>query len=454
MKSRPNLLNFFYLLGSGLAIHFMGTVYRIWLARKIGADGLGVFQMAYPVYRLLSGLATIGLPMAITKWVAEYLEKKEFNKINQLKTWSLKTVIITSLISSILLLLSAPLLGKYIFTDPRVKSSLLIICIAIPFSALSAIYRSYFQGFSLMAPTALSEITEQISEITTACLLLMFLSPLIKLESSVIPMIGLTVGEIVCFLTVYYFNKYKHSIPINNSNIGNIPRLAIFNYAWPLLLNQIVVSISAASEASVVPKLLISSGYTLSQSTNIFGVLNGMAAPVAFFPLIFMLPLASVLSPQVSSATQTNLSSNFQKKIQRYYLAAISICLTGFFLIFWNAEPLALFLYGNVSSVDLIRLLVIGLPFAGIAILNLTILSAVGSSSIILMLSLWGIGLKTMLFFILIKPLGINGAAWSITVTQIFIFLASFAKISSIFQLDAKIHPRLPQLFRFPTVLL
>jgi hypothetical protein len=84
MKKRPNLRNFFYLVGSGFIIQLAGTVYRIWLARRIGPEGLGILQMIYPVYRLLSGLATIGLPLALTKWTAEYLAARQYQELNSL----------------------------------------------------------------------------------------------------------------------------------------------------------------------------------------------------------------------------------------------------------------------------------------------------------------------------------------------------------------------------------
>ncbi|HYH03292.1 MAG TPA: oligosaccharide flippase family protein, partial [Bacillota bacterium] len=167
MKTRPNLKNFFYLLGSGLTIQLIGTVYRIWLARRIGAEGLGIFSMTYPVYRLLSSIATIGLPLAMTKWVAEYQTAGEYRSIGALKNWSVQIVLYTSVISAMLLLVSAPFLSHHLFSEPRVEEALTIVAWAIPFSALSAILRGYYQGFSLMGPTAISEVTEQIAEVGT-----------------------------------------------------------------------------------------------------------------------------------------------------------------------------------------------------------------------------------------------------------------------------------------------
>lgn len=96
MKIRPNLVNFIYLVISGLIIQLIGTIYRLWLARAIGPEGLGIMQMVYPVYRLLSGFGSLGLPLVLTKWVAEYLAAREYGKIQTLKNWSVKVTTVSS----------------------------------------------------------------------------------------------------------------------------------------------------------------------------------------------------------------------------------------------------------------------------------------------------------------------------------------------------------------------
>jgi stage V sporulation protein B len=456
LKLRPNLRNFLYLVGSGLIIQLAGTVYRIWLAREIGAEGLGILQMVYPIYRLLSGLATLGLPLAIIKWISEYLAVGEYPKIIALRKWAVYITLIGSVILGFLLILFAPVLGTNVFTDNRVTGALIIIAFAIPFSSLSAIYRGYFQGYSRMAPTATSEITEQVVEIGTAVLCIMILSSLSPFSNYTAPVTGLTMGEVACFVTLLFFLRKSPGkmttepdmVP-GGSQIA-LPERGIFRYAWPLLLNQIILSISLASEGVIIPRLLISSGHSTAAGTGLFGQLTGMAEPVAYFPLIFLAPLGSVLSPQISAAFKTKSFALLKKKIALFYLAAVIFSLFSFFIILGAARFLSVTLYNSITAAPLIRLLLIGLPFTAIAILNVTILSAVGATDKILWISFWSVSLKTLTLVIFTPLLGIHGSGWAINITQIFLCLASMAEARQVLKAPAaSSSPRWPRPFRF-----
>jgi stage V sporulation protein B len=456
LKLRPNLRNFCYLVGSGLIIQLAGTVYRIWLARRIGPEGLGILQMVYPIYRLLSGLATLGLPLALIKWISEYLAVREYTKITALRKWAVNVTLISSIIIAVLLYFFAPVLGKSVFTDSRVIEASFVIAFAIPFSALSAIYRGYFQGYSWMAPTAVSEITEQAVEIVTTFLFIAVFIAWSPLSSYTAPVTGLTMGEVACFLTLLFFMRIPQAktVPdpeavIHESNIA-LSRQGIFRYAWPLLLNQIILSISLASEGMIIPRLLISAGHSAAASTGLFGQLTGMAEPVSYFPLIFLAPLGPVLSPQISAAFKTQSFSAIQRKISLFYLIATGLSLASFFIIFGAAPFLAVTLYNSTAPALFIRLMVIGLPFTAIAILNTTILSAVGATDKILWISIGSVSLKTLALVALIPLTGIEGAGWAINMTQIFLCLASMVEAQRVLKASgASNSPRWPRPFRF-----
>jgi stage V sporulation protein B len=437
MRRRPNLHNFFYLIGSGLAIQILGTAYRIWLAQRIGAPGLGIFSMTYPIYRLLSSIATIGLPLALTKWVAEYLTGDEYGEIAVLKKWSVRLVMLLSLGAALTLYLGAPFLSNHLFKEPRVKEPLLIIALAIPFSALSAIYRGFFQGFSRMGPTALSEITEQIAEITAAVIGLVFLSTMLPLAAYSYPVVGLTVGEIVCLATLLCCRQLPYSKTDAPPLPPALPHWEILHYSWPLLLNQIVTAISAASEGVLIPQLLTRAGHNATDGAGWLGYLNGMAAPVAYFPLLLLFPLGTVLSPQISSGFKADNLPLIRTKVRRFYLASTLISIICFEFILLTAGPLAQSLYHCLAPATLIKILVIGMPFTAFSIINFSILTAIGASHQVLTITFWATGLKTALLFLTVH-FGISGAAWAITITQVFTAIISALELRPFFtKLDA-----------------
>lgn len=429
MKNRhPNINNFCYLLFSGIFLQGLGMVYRLWLAGRIGADGLGLFQIAYSVYRLLAGIATIGLPLALTKWVAEFLSDKKEKKIIALRQWAISTIRKTSIGMAFILLISAKVTAEHIFAEPRAAALFVILTVALPFSAASSIYRGYFQGFSQMAPSAVSEITEQSVEwLFTFTVLSLF----VKLNdiAYLFPVIGLTLGEIACFLTLRNYVKKQSDFRTNKlEKREQLPHKDIFDYSRPLLFNQITATVGNASESALIPHLLVNCGYSGIEATRALGLLNGMAIPLAVVPLLFLMPLTAVLSPQISQRAK-NPNPAFRKKIALYYWVASIFSIIGAINLFIFAPRLTEILYQSTETAPLIRILAIFLPFCAVTSLNLTILSSLGFSNKVFSLSLWTLGVKTTSLFCFIPFFGLKGAALSSLSAHIFIFLASLPEI-------------------------
>ena len=56
---------------AGLIVKIIGAFYRIPLTNMIGTEGMGIYQVAYPIYSTLLVISTSGIPTAISKMVAE-----------------------------------------------------------------------------------------------------------------------------------------------------------------------------------------------------------------------------------------------------------------------------------------------------------------------------------------------------------------------------------------------
>ena len=71
MNHRQSFLKGALILSAAGAISkILGAIYRIPLARLIGAEGIGLYQMAYPIYTTILALATAGVPVAISILIA------------------------------------------------------------------------------------------------------------------------------------------------------------------------------------------------------------------------------------------------------------------------------------------------------------------------------------------------------------------------------------------------
>lgn len=56
---------------AGIIVKFIGAFSRIYLSRLLGGEGIGLYQMAYPIYLLCLSVSSAGLPVAISIMVAE-----------------------------------------------------------------------------------------------------------------------------------------------------------------------------------------------------------------------------------------------------------------------------------------------------------------------------------------------------------------------------------------------
>ena len=60
---------------AGILAKCLGALYRIPFGTIVSEDCLALYSMVYPIYNLLMALSTAGIPLAISKLVAEYEEQ-------------------------------------------------------------------------------------------------------------------------------------------------------------------------------------------------------------------------------------------------------------------------------------------------------------------------------------------------------------------------------------------
>ena len=60
---------------AGVVAKMMGALYRIPFARIVGEEGSAIYGLVYPIYNLLLALSTAGIPLAISKLIAEREER-------------------------------------------------------------------------------------------------------------------------------------------------------------------------------------------------------------------------------------------------------------------------------------------------------------------------------------------------------------------------------------------
>src|SRR5690625_1394389 len=100
------------LIAAGMITRFLGFINRIVVARLMGEEGVGLYMMALPTLFLVMTLTQLGLPVAISKRVAEAEALNDQHKIKKILVVSLVITGASSLIFTIGMVVSAPFIAS------------------------------------------------------------------------------------------------------------------------------------------------------------------------------------------------------------------------------------------------------------------------------------------------------------------------------------------------------
>ena len=91
----------------GIVAKLLGAVYRIPLTNVIGSYGMGLYQLVFPLFSLLLTISTAGIPVAVSKLVAEKVAFGKTNEANKVFKTALAMLALFGLAGSVLLFVFA-----------------------------------------------------------------------------------------------------------------------------------------------------------------------------------------------------------------------------------------------------------------------------------------------------------------------------------------------------------
>lgn len=330
----------------------LGAIYRIPLARWLGGEGMGLYQMAYPIYTTILAIATAGVPVAISVLVARRETEGYTGDSRKIFKAALIMMLFFGAILTVLVMQSASFIATNILHEPRAYYPVMAVAPAIFFSGLLSVFRGYFQGHQTMIPTAVSQVIEQLFRVTAVLILAFLLFPRGLQYAAAGATFGAVVGGIVglIVLAIYYFRFKRNAAEqekalvysgTSSFSLGKeLVRLAV-----PVSLGAVVLPLVQMLDAIIVPGRLAALNYTTSQATSLYGQLSGMAAVLISLPTIFTIAISTSLVPAVSEAFANSDRQLLTSRLNYGFRAGMIIsfpCAAGMFIL---AYPICDLLY-------------------------------------------------------------------------------------------------------------
>ena len=294
---------------AGFVVKAIGSINWILLSRILGGEGIGIYQMAFPIYLLLLQISSAGVPIAISILTAERLALHDFGGAKRVFNISFTMLTITGFIASLAMYFGADwLISSGLIAESRAYYSIIALAPAVFFVTWISCFRGYIQGYEMMTPTAVSQIVEQLLRVIVmlgaAAILLPYGLPAAAGGAS----LGAGVGAFGAFLVLlYYYYKLPKASSTGESYEG--PRESakeilsrLLTLSIPISLASIMLPLTANLDLLIVPRRLLDAGFLMNEVTELFGYLTGMAVPLINLATIITAALATSIVPAISHA--------------------------------------------------------------------------------------------------------------------------------------------------------
>lgn len=440
MKKQSFVLGAIILVVASFINRIIGFIYRVMSIRLVGAEGIGLYEMVFPVYIMFLVLATAGIPLAISKLVSAEIAKNNSAGAYKIFKISLCVLVFSGAFFTCVMYLIFPFLLEVAFSDTRVNLVFKTMIPAVFFISISSAFRGFFQGLQQMLPTALTQVVEQLVRVTVGLFLAKHLI-IYGLEYAVTGMaIGMVCGEIVSLIVImiFFFKNKPLYITTGSRNISTWTILQdIHRLSIPITLTRVFATTILAIEAFILPQRLQVAGMNYREATAIYGQYSGMALSLLVLPTVLTISLAITLIPAISEASAKNNKMLINRLIDRSLILTLLIGIPSSIYFYLFGSDLTYLLFNNKEAGALLKSLSLCCIFLYIQQTTTGILQGLGAVKISLQNTLVGgsIRLVGIYFLTAIPHYGINGAIVAINmsfITMAFLNLVSIAKLTGL----------------------
>ncbi len=390
-KARSFVKGAAILSAAGIASRFMGLGYRVILTRMIGAEGMGIYQMAYPLYTIMLVVSRSGIPVTMAKMIADRMAREENKDAYRVFTIArVMSVIIGVIFTLAMVLLAGPLI-RVLSLDPRAYYALLAIAPAVFIVSIMATFRGFFQGLQDMRPTAFSQILEQFIRTVTMIGLAYYLLPLGLEFAAAGASFGAVTGAVagLMLLLYIYFRRRKNIFSFFieaeeevkkyrvRNIIGEFARLGI-----PITFGALVRPLMSFVDWIFVPQRLQSAEFVMEEATTAYGLLTNVAMPLVNFPAIVTVSLAASLVPAISEAQAVNDKELIGNRAHTAIRFTILLGIPSAVGLTVLASPLSGVIFSEPEAASILRLLSWGVIFITLQQTTSAILQGIGRTEI------------------------------------------------------------------------
>lgn len=416
------------LILGGFVTKILGFVIRIIYTRIILEEGVGLYSLITPTYSLLITIATLALPLAISKLVAE--ERRRSIKI------ICSSIVIICVVNALLMgimFFSSHFIASGLLKNEQTYLLLLSCTLTLPFISISSIVKGYFFGKQRMVPYAVSNSLEQVVRLV---LIILFLPYFMKkgVVYGVCAFLLFNIFSEISSVLVFFFFLPKH-VWITKKDIKPDTETIkdVLSVSLPTVSSRFIGNIGFFFEPILLTNILLFVGYSNQFILLEYGAYNAYSLALLTMPSFFVGAVSNALIPEISKFFGQRKYEVVKRRFKQGMLFSFLLGLGFSILIFWFREPLLTLLYKTTRGSDYIKVLA---PFFVLFYLEAPIISTLqglGEAKFTMKITFYGVILKTLVLAIFsFFRIGIYGLIVSEIVNIIFVVGTNLNKIKKV----------------------
>lgn len=345
------------LTGSSLLMRCIGMAFQAWLAGRIGATGIGLFQLVMSVEMLCTTLAVSGIRFAATRIVAEEIGSGREGAVGTAVFRCCMYSLLFGCAAAAVLMSFAEPVGFLWIGDARTVMSLRILACGLPFLSLSSVLSGYFTACGRVWKSALVHLIEQLSYIGLVAL---FLSrtPQGDIERNCAAVTaGITASDMLSFALMFAFFLGDRRAHAQRSARSERLTARMLGVALPLAVSSYARSALSTLEHMLVPRGLRRSGLSADSALAGYGVIQGMAMPLISFPSCLLMAVAELIVPELTEAQMRGDGALIRRTVSKLIKRSLLFSALAAAALFSLAGALSSAVYGSDEAAVYIRLL-------------------------------------------------------------------------------------------------
>ncbi|MEW9502279.1 putative polysaccharide biosynthesis protein [Jeotgalibacillus marinus] len=412
---------------AALVSKILGSMFRIPLQNIAGDEVLGIFTLVYPVYMVALTLSVAGIPISISKLIAEARAKEDPEQIRNI---FLTSGILATLfgVSFFILLYSFSGQVAEVLGGPSTRLALVVVSCTLLIAPYMAVYRGFFQGYGIMTPTAISQVIEQFVRVGIILVIAFYMVNHLYSNEDVAGgiMIGSSLGAVasLVYLRILYMRsniRVKAASSFNAQQFANTSKL-ILRISIPISIGAITMALLNLVDSISIPTSLKSFGNTQDDINYLYGI-YGRGLTLVQIVTVFATSIVLPLVPSISAKLTQNDHKGTIKLIENTYFLTDVISWPAAIGLVALTYPINFALFTNLEGSNVLAIISFSSLFTSLTVLGTGILQGMNKAKLAAWIIIGGVLSKLFLNIILVNVYGLIGAAISTAIVYLLLFI-------------------------------